>query len=77
MRFVAESSAIVAPSIAEALFATAAHLTGPYRVENLAASGKIVVTNKVPFGAYRALGGRGVFGRLAGATPAAGRAIPA
>ena len=35
---------------------TAAHLTGPYRVENLAASGTIVVTNKVPNAPYRGAG---------------------
>ncbi len=35
---------------------TAVHLTGPYRVENLAASGRIVVTNKVPNAPYRGAG---------------------
>ncbi len=35
---------------------TAVHLTGPYRIENLAASGKIVVTNKVPNAPYRGAG---------------------
>jgi aerobic carbon-monoxide dehydrogenase large subunit len=35
---------------------TAVHLTGPYRIENLAASGKIIVTNKVPNAPYRGAG---------------------
>jgi aerobic carbon-monoxide dehydrogenase large subunit len=35
---------------------TAVHLTGPYKIENLAASGKIVVTNKVPNAPYRGAG---------------------
>jgi len=35
---------------------TAVHLTGPYKVENLAASGKIAVTNKVPNAPYRGAG---------------------
>jgi carbon-monoxide dehydrogenase large subunit len=35
---------------------TAIHLTGPYKIENLAASGKIVVTNKVPNAPYRGAG---------------------
>src|SRR5712691_1927263 len=35
---------------------TAAHLTGPYKIENLAASGRIVVTNKVPNAPYRGAG---------------------
>jgi carbon-monoxide dehydrogenase large subunit len=35
---------------------TAVHLTGPYRIENLAASGRIVVTNKVPNAPYRGAG---------------------
>jgi carbon-monoxide dehydrogenase large subunit len=35
---------------------TAVHLTGPYKVENLAASGRIVVTNKVPNAPYRGAG---------------------
>ncbi len=35
---------------------TAVHLTGPYRIENFAASGKIVVTNKVPNAPYRGAG---------------------
>ena len=35
---------------------TAVHLTGPYKVENWAASGKIVVTNKVPNAPYRGAG---------------------
>jgi carbon-monoxide dehydrogenase large subunit len=35
---------------------TAVHLTGPYRVEHLAASGRIVVTNKVPNAPYRGAG---------------------
>jgi carbon-monoxide dehydrogenase large subunit len=35
---------------------TAVHLTGPYKIENLAASGKIVITNKVPNAPYRGAG---------------------
>ena len=35
---------------------TAVHLTGPYKIENLAASGRIVVTNKVPNAPYRGAG---------------------
>jgi len=35
---------------------TAVHLTGPYKIGNLAASGKIVVTNKVPNAPYRGAG---------------------
>ena len=35
---------------------TAVHLTGPYKIENFAASGKIAVTNKVPNAAYRGAG---------------------
>jgi aerobic carbon-monoxide dehydrogenase large subunit len=35
---------------------TAVHLTGPYKIENLAVSGKIVVTNKVPNAPYRGAG---------------------
>jgi len=35
---------------------TAVHLTGPYKIEHLAASGKIVVTNKVPNAPYRGAG---------------------
>jgi carbon-monoxide dehydrogenase large subunit len=35
---------------------TAVHLTGPYKVENLAASGRIIVTNKVPNAPYRGAG---------------------
>src|SRR3984957_4700413 len=35
---------------------TAVHLTGPYKVKNLAASGRIVVTNKVPNAPYRGAG---------------------
>jgi|HubBroStandDraft_6_1064221.scaffolds.fasta_scaffold32318_3 carbon-monoxide dehydrogenase large subunit len=35
---------------------TAVHLTGPYRIANLAASGRIVVTNKVPNAPYRGAG---------------------
>jgi aerobic carbon-monoxide dehydrogenase large subunit len=35
---------------------TAVHLTGPYRIENLTASGRIVVTNKVPNAPYRGAG---------------------
>jgi carbon-monoxide dehydrogenase large subunit len=35
---------------------TAVHLTGPYKIANLAASGKIVVTTKVPNAPYRGAG---------------------
>ena len=35
---------------------TAVHLTGPYKIENLAASGRIVVTNKAPNAPYRGAG---------------------
>ncbi len=35
---------------------TAVHLTGPYKIEHLAASGKIAVTNKVPNAPYRGAG---------------------
>jgi carbon-monoxide dehydrogenase large subunit len=35
---------------------TAVHLTGPYRIENFVASGRIVVTNKVPNAPYRGAG---------------------
>ncbi len=35
---------------------TAVHLTGPYKIANLAASGRIVVTNKVPNAPYRGAG---------------------
>jgi carbon-monoxide dehydrogenase large subunit len=35
---------------------TAVHLTGPYKIENFAASGRIVVTNKVPNAPYRGAG---------------------
>jgi carbon-monoxide dehydrogenase large subunit len=35
---------------------TAVHLTGPYRVEHLAASGRIVTTDKVPNAPYRGAG---------------------
>ena len=35
---------------------TAVHLTGPYKIENVAASGRIVVTNKVPNAPYRGAG---------------------
>src|SRR5487761_320419 len=35
---------------------TAVHLTGPYKIEHLAASGRIVVTNKVPNAPYRGAG---------------------
>src|SRR4051794_27353582 len=35
---------------------TAVHLTGPYKIENLAARGRIVVTNKVPNAPYRGAG---------------------
>src|ERR1700761_4931110 len=35
---------------------TAVHLTGPYKIENLAATGRIVVTNKVPNAPYRGAG---------------------
>ena len=37
-------------------YSTTVHLTGPYKIENLAASGKIVVTNKVPNAPYRGAG---------------------
>src|SRR5437667_10126008 len=35
---------------------TAVHLTGPYKIEHLAAAGRIVVTNKVPNAPYRGAG---------------------
>ncbi|MGD0430797.1 MAG: xanthine dehydrogenase family protein molybdopterin-binding subunit [Acetobacteraceae bacterium] len=35
---------------------TAVHLTGPYKIMNFAASGKIAVTNKVPNAPYRGAG---------------------
>jgi aerobic carbon-monoxide dehydrogenase large subunit len=35
---------------------TAVHLTGPYRIEHLRASGRIVVTSKVPNAPYRGAG---------------------
>src|SRR5438067_7053822 len=35
---------------------TAVHLTGPYKIENLAARGRIVVTKKVPNAPYRGAG---------------------
>ncbi len=35
---------------------TAVHLTGPYKIENVAASGRIVATNKVPNAPYRGAG---------------------
>src|SRR5437763_4206402 len=35
---------------------TAVHLTGPYNIENLAAMGRIAVTNKVPNAPYRGAG---------------------
>jgi aerobic carbon-monoxide dehydrogenase large subunit len=35
---------------------TAVHLTGPYKIPNLAASGRIVATNKVPNAPYRGAG---------------------
>ncbi|HEX3952207.1 MAG TPA: molybdopterin cofactor-binding domain-containing protein, partial [Stellaceae bacterium] len=35
---------------------TAVHLTGPYKIEHLAASGRIVSTNKVPNAPYRGAG---------------------
>jgi aerobic carbon-monoxide dehydrogenase large subunit len=35
---------------------TAVHLTGPYKVEHFAASGRIVATNKVPNAPYRGAG---------------------
>jgi carbon-monoxide dehydrogenase large subunit len=35
---------------------TAVHLIGPYKIENLAVSGRIVVTNKVPNAPYRGAG---------------------
>jgi len=35
---------------------TAVHLTGPYKIEHLAATGRIVATNKVPNAPYRGAG---------------------
>jgi aerobic carbon-monoxide dehydrogenase large subunit len=35
---------------------TAVHITGPYKIENFAASGRIAVTNKVPNAPYRGAG---------------------
>jgi len=35
---------------------TAVHLTGPYRIDNFAATGRIAVTNKVPNAPYRGAG---------------------
>jgi aerobic carbon-monoxide dehydrogenase large subunit len=35
---------------------TAVHLTGPYKIDDFAASGRIVVTNKVPNAPYRGAG---------------------
>jgi carbon-monoxide dehydrogenase large subunit len=35
---------------------TAVHLTGPYKIQHLAASGRIVATNKVPNAPYRGAG---------------------
>src|SRR5712691_9128836 len=35
---------------------TAVHLTGPYKIDHLAASGRIVATNKVPNAPYRGAG---------------------
>jgi carbon-monoxide dehydrogenase large subunit len=35
---------------------TAVHLTGPYKIENLAAAGRIAVTNKTPNAPYRGAG---------------------
>jgi carbon-monoxide dehydrogenase large subunit len=35
---------------------TAVHVTGPYKIENFAASGRIAVTNKVPNAPYRGAG---------------------
>jgi carbon-monoxide dehydrogenase large subunit len=35
---------------------TAVHITGPYKIENFAASGRIVVSNKVPNAPYRGAG---------------------
>ncbi|HME21709.1 MAG TPA: xanthine dehydrogenase family protein molybdopterin-binding subunit [Acetobacteraceae bacterium] len=43
----------IGPSVA---YNTAVHLTGPYRIENFAASGRIVTTNKVPNAPYRGAG---------------------
>ena len=64
---------------------TAVHLTGPYKIENLAASGTIVVTNKVPNAPYRGAGPPGsrlcdgAHDRPGGAQPrpGAGRGAPA
>jgi aerobic carbon-monoxide dehydrogenase large subunit len=43
----------IGPAVA---YNTAVHLTGPYKIENLAASGRIAVTNKVPNAPYRGAG---------------------
>jgi carbon-monoxide dehydrogenase large subunit len=43
----------IGPSVA---YNTAVHLTGPYKIENFAASGRITVTNKVPNAPYRGAG---------------------
>jgi aerobic carbon-monoxide dehydrogenase large subunit len=43
----------IGPSVA---YNTAVHLTGPYKIENFAASGRIAVTNKVPNAPYRGAG---------------------
>src|SRR5713101_8042965 len=37
-------------------YKTAIHLTGPYKIEHLAASGRIIATNKVPNAPYRGAG---------------------
>ena len=38
------------------VYNTAVHLTGPYRIDNLAVSARLVSTNKVPSAAYRGAG---------------------
>ncbi len=43
----------IGPAVA---YNTAVHLTGPYKIENFAASGTIAVTNKVPNAPYRGAG---------------------
>src|SRR5271169_4010160 len=43
----------IGPAVA---YNTAVHLTGPYKIENFAASGRIVTTNKVPNAPYRGAG---------------------
>src|SRR5262249_62418715 len=38
------------------VYNSAVHLTGPYKVDNLAVSGRLVSTNKVPSAPYRGAG---------------------